>query len=592
MSFEDYFSTEKQSKYRWFRGNGSFPTNHYAIFYDGLGPHNPNFIALNRGFEVTSKYLRNVSLGGKSSFGRFISYLEKIQQKEANKENKYLTLKIDKMRTDGLLSQEYYNKIQYAWENGNFNEAFTLLFNYEKNLKELNEEINSNHFKSFQKTNKFWATNFSKFLAKKLEEVLINTGEQLLVKDDAFLSIDDIVESFFNEMGVNSNSIASGVEEMRETYVNQLKALFESKGIISNKDTWLSSSNLFPAGKDYKNLAKKSLKTSGGKNGKGKRKIRSVHTVIDNLGGPVARGMSMELQAALDAQRAGGKAILTGKLQKELYDYFGEKYSVVAQKGDVISFEIFNASMDTDAILEEILKSNEPNLELIRKKIKQSVPIGDIFEIEQNVKGYTSNYNLSIEQEGTFAHRLGRLKELAGNTNDFNNLIFLLVNTTEGCIADKKLSELSNYLAAAFAVWMWDDYADIYSKSISNGIQKIHLFNSGGAYFSASGIMEQAIEALKSNFGENGHSLGRSNPLFDITISPGYFTDEEYSSLISQKEYSLNDNMSEEQVQDQLKKRWDFVRNTVLNRGKLTVHMDQSYLDRLVGDLEYILREI
>lgn len=593
MGFNNYFSTGKDENNRnkWFRGNGSFPTNHYAIFYNGLKPHAPNFIALNRGFEVTSKYLNSVSYHGNSSFNRFISYLEKIQEKEEVKELQYLLLKIDKMKADGILSTEYYNKIKYAWKNANVNEAFTLIFNHEKKLSELKREINSNRFKSFQKTNKFWATNFSKFLAMKLEEVLINTGEELVVKEGAFLSIDDIVDSFFDKMGVNNNSIASGVEEMREIYIKELKTLFKSKGLISDENAWLSSANLFSNTKlNYKNLAKKNLRTSGGKKGTGKKKIRSVHTVIDNLGGAVARGMSMELQAAIDAQRAGGKAMLTGKLQKELYDYFGDYYQTVAQKGDVISFEVFNGEANVDNIVEEILRSNEPNLDLIRKKIEQSITTGEIFEIEQNVKGYTSNFDLSIEREGSFIHRLGRLKELTGNTNDFNNLIFLLVNTTEGCIADRKLPELSNYLASAFAVWMWDDYTEIYNKSISSGIQKIHIFNSGSAYFSASGIMKQAINSLKNSFSPEGKSLGRTNPLFNITINPAYFSDAEYGSLISTEQ--LEEGMSDEQIQEVLKKRWDFVRNTVLNRGKLTVDINQTQLDKLLGNLEYILREI
>ena len=73
--------------------------------------------------------------------------------------------------------------------------------------------------------------------------------------------------------------------------------------------------------------------------------------------------------------------------------------------------------------------------------------MGEIFEIQENVKGYRSTFNLQIEGEGSFGNRAANIVKLANESGGlgydaFDKLVFLLNNTVSGCIADNKISQI------------------------------------------------------------------------------------------------------------------------------------------------------
>lgn len=54
--------------FEYFKGDGSFIKNNYAIFREGLGGQDPNPIALDRGYEAGYSLLGKVSYHGNYSF--------------------------------------------------------------------------------------------------------------------------------------------------------------------------------------------------------------------------------------------------------------------------------------------------------------------------------------------------------------------------------------------------------------------------------------------------------------------------------------------------------------------------------------------
>jgi hypothetical protein len=81
------------------------------------------------------------------------------------------------------------------------------------------------------------------------------------------------------------------------------------------------------------------------------------------------------------------------------------------------------------------------------------------------------------------------LKEIADGLpkNSVEKLIFMLANTMDGCIAEDRIAEIGNYIAAVAVAWMWDDYTGLFSTVSTPGkIEEVRMFASGGIYYSAS----------------------------------------------------------------------------------------------------------
>jgi len=59
---------------------------------------------------------------------------------------------------------------------------------------------------------------------------------------------------------------------------------------------------------------------------------------------------------------------------------------------------------------------------------------------------------------------------------------------------DNRIDEIADYLASVCVVWMWDSTSDFFDEStVPAHVNKIHLFNSGGAYFTASQIIRSTL---------------------------------------------------------------------------------------------------
>jgi hypothetical protein len=110
--------------------------------------------------------------------------------------------------------------------------------------------------------------------------------------------------------------------------------------------------------------------------------------------------------------------------------------------------------------LDEVLKKLEENLSDMKQNSSNR-----IFRIVTNVKGYQSKYDLKIAGKGNFLQRVANLKELSSSMpeNSIQKLIFMLANTMEGCIAEDRITELSDYIASVAVAWMWDDYTGLFA---------------------------------------------------------------------------------------------------------------------------------
>ena len=568
--------------FEYFKGDGSFIKNNYAIFREGLGGQDPNPIALDRGYEAGYSLLGKVSYHGNSSFSKLISYLERIQVREARKEREFISKKLTKLKE--VLPEEYYIKISNALENEDYSSAYTLLQNFHKDLSELRREISSNKFRSFQKTNSFWATSFSNYLGKELSKHLEFKGDELVAKGKG-TTIDQIVDNFLiGELGAENGIIAHGYEEVRQKYIEELEKLFRSKGIVP--DDWNKSQAIFSKRGKIKNWNQLAAGI------KGKKESTKFKNIGDQLGKSFLLGIGMEIEAAVNAKKTGGTVLMTGRMLRNTISILeGETKQKVQQKGDVISFNIFEGEYDLDNIVKKIFDGKEDiSLEQLREEITKALPELEIFEVSENIKGYKSNFDLKIEETRSFNNRLANLKKLADNDNVFNKLIFILVNTTEGCLFDKRTDEIGNYIAAAFAAWMWDDYDEIYNlNNKTSNYKKLHIFNSGGAYFTASTLMKATLEQLKNNYDENGMTKRNVSSLVNVDIKPGYYSDKEYLHLIDLEDMRIS---SSTDIQETLKKRWEAVKAAALERGQMSISIRQKELDKLLGNLEAIIKEI
>ena len=569
--------------FEYFKGDGSFIKNNYVIFREGLGGQDPNPIALDRGYEAGYSLLGKVSYHGNSSFSKLISYLERIQVREARKEREFISKKLTKLRE--VLPEEYYIKISDALEKEDYSSAYTLLQNFHKDLSELRTEISDNRFRSFQKTKSFWATSFANYLGKELENYLTFEGDKLIATG-AGVTLEDLVDKFLTDkLGASDGIIAHGLELERERYLEQLEKVFRDKGIVPKN--WNKSQPVFNKNrkKDYTNLAKDIKKNKSGK-------TKSIETIGKELGNSIMWGIGSEIQAAVNAKRTGSTAIMTGRFQRTTLSMLEDSFNQdVQQKGDLLTIDVFSGEYDLDSIVKKIF-NDQPDItiEQLREEITKALPELEIFETSENIKGYRSNFDLKIEQEGNFNRRLANLKKLADNNDVFNKLIFILINTTEGCLFDRRLDEIGNYIAASFAAWMWDDYDEIYNlNNKPSNYKKLHIFNSGGAYFTASTLMKAALEQLKNNYDENGMTKRNVSSLVDVDIKPGYYSDKEYLHLIDLEDMRIS---SSTNIQETLKKRWEAVKAAALERGHMSVSIRQKELDKLLGNLEAIIKEV
>jgi hypothetical protein len=106
---------------------------------------------------------------------------------------------------------------------------------------------------------------------------------------------------------------------------------------------------------------------------------------------------------------------------------------------------------------------------------------------------------------------------------------------------------------------MWDDYTELFSVDGDIGaINTIHMFASGGIYYSASQILKQTRENLNNQASKNS--------FVNIEITPPKFDAEaDYARLM--KEYPVENVKDYQTRQNLLASRWNEMRDKVEREG-------------------------
>ena len=573
-----------------FSGGTSFMSNGYVIWRNGLAGQEPNWFGVKQGSTYVDKMFYIRSMDQRSSYYHFLSYLETIQKKEADKERAYLDLKLQKMRQNPLQKNRV-EAIQRAVDDNNFGAAYTLMLNLDQDLKDLKRELTeSKHFNNISHMNRFWKTQFSDFLRRAIIEKTEIQGHKLVQKlGTSSMTIGDLVDDWMMEMLQGSTgAVKESLEPIRAQMKSELLHYIQKAGITgvnSYTDDILGTSNNFTSLSGYK--------TTYSTKKKGDKELTSMAKLIaDAIGNAVGKGMSQEVTVTSEQGR-DAVSFNTGTFQKDITTGLrNDGFAKVYQRADVTSFEMFEGEYDIEKLASSVFDkygysqdSYNKFVELLEEAAKQNA--GQFFQVSTNVKGYRSKRDLSIEGAGSFNQRTKILMKMAQEAEgipafSMEKLIFMLNNTVEGCIADGETENLVNYFAAVCTAWMWDDYTDLFSVSEdSSSIQKIRMFNSGGMYYSASQIIGKTLEELQMQY-----SSGSSFVKVDIN-PPSFDADSMYESLmVLHPAPSDNDPAA---WQAALAPRWDSMRDYVSTHGTIGIKFIQEGLEKLMVNLSAYL---
>lgn len=569
-----------------FSGGTSFMSNGYVIWRNGLAGQEPNWFGVKQGSTYIDRMFYIRSLDQRSSYYHFLSYLEAIQKKEADKERAYLDLKLQKMRQNPLQKNRV-EAIQRAVDDNNFGAAYTLMLNLDQDLEDLKRELTeSKHFNNISHMNRFWKTQFSDFLRRAIIEKTEIQGHKLVQKlGTSSMTIGDLVDDWMMEMLEGSTgAVKESLEPIRAQMKSELLHYIQKAGITgvnSYTDDILGTSNNFTSLSGFK--------TTYSTKKKGDKELTHMAKLIaDAIGNAVGKGLSQEVTVTSEQGR-GAVSFNTGTFQKDITTGLRDDgFAKVYQKADVTSFEMFEGEYNIEKLASGVFDKYGYNqdaynkfIELLEEAAKQNA--GQFFQVSTNVKGYRSKRDLSIEGAGSFNQRTKNLMKMAQEAEgipafSMEKLIFMLNNTVEGCIADGETENLVNYFAAVCTAWMWDDYTDLFSVSENkSSIQKVRMFNSGGMYYSASQIIGKTLEELQMQYGG-----GSSFVKIDIT-PPKFNADTMYESLMEQ--YPTPSENDPDAWQAALAPRWNYMRDYVSSRGTISIKFIQEGLEKLINNL-------
>lgn len=574
---------------RWFRGGQEgFIGGHYAIWYNGLAKQPANLVARKVGIRNAYSILSQKSTHKNASYRKLIDYLKQIQQKEEDKEIRLLTNELGKTSSE-FVDDNLRAQVQRAISEGEFGIAYTLILRRAETLKSIQEEMKKSEFQSPQKMRSFWDAQFFTYLSKRLSEGL-EQKDGVLVKQlkNGSLTIEEVVDDWINEMIMGKNGVSiESLNFISEQAKNKMVTFFTEAG-ISNINR---NSNLFDI--DYKTVSQhKSVKRISQRNRKsgkwGSTKKTKIDDITEGFVQGFFRGLSTEIMAIAEQNSKGTATFGTGDLTKNIYNELLKKGYNVQQKADVVSVLAYSEDIYLQERVEDLYNAYAEGavdkVEYLRQRLEASGrELEDLFVIETNVKGYTSYSDLSIEGEGSFGLRANNLVKMRNilPAKMADRLVFLLVNTVQGCIASHKqdLEVLKQYIAATMAAWMWDDYDQLFDINEQTDIKRVRMFKSGSMYYSASQILAQGISDLEKNLKEE-----EKNSFINVHITPPTFNaDSTYKKLLEMPEMQLSEGGDNELI---LEKRWNYMRDIIMNRGKLSIDISQQQLDRLLGDLK------
>ena len=553
-------------------GEDGFVGNHYAIWQSGLSGDASNLWAVRAGVRTSVAALKNHSTHGNAIYKQLIDFLWKIQRQEETKEKDWISKKEAQLSQFGIESQ-YQQAIQGAINRKEFGLAYTLMTQANQDLKELTRELGKNG-QSMARLNKFWKAQFERYFVKKLDKAF---QQKELGDLNVNLSIDQILNEWIDELIQGSEVSMDSIRYIRDTMEDGLLTLFKNQNIhLSSKDNLLDV--------DFKQFvsAKRVVKK---KNNGGRSETLNglLHRVETTIGKGLQKGLSAELLAIGESGRAGGTSLGAGNIQKTIANEFTGKFSKVQQKSDVISIEAYNTIIDyspfVDDFYEQIKEGGQVGLKKLEQKLQQIIKdTDDIYIVEVNTKGYKSLRDLHIEKEGSFNARMNNLYSMKDSfpAKSIDQLIFLLNNTMDDCVASHHKDLLGDYFSAIFAAWMWDDYTEMFKLAQSDGVKRIRIFNSGGMYFSASQMMKITLEDLQNQAGSSSFIYAK--------IEPPSFNPHEYYDSLKEK-YPIEGLPGGQERQNLLAQRWDDMRNKVMKEGQVSIYIRQKQLDELFGKL-------
>ena len=467
----------------WFTGGTSFMSNGYVIYKKGLEGYPPNPIALGQAGTYQNRMFNYRSMDKRSSYYQFITQLQTIAERAAANEERYLEIKLQELKKTPI-DVDYLDLIESRIKAKDYNAAYTLLMRRSKDLAAFKAEI-QNHNQSFSRTNEFFSTQFFTYLEKKFLAQLENqSGINRVVRlEDNF---DVIVDDFFSQAFGDEALDNTALDALKDQFVRDLETIAKNSGGHIMMGTQLQKNS---SGETLVYLAKENAKRTGKsqgqtvlKNIRAARKDIVTETGEYRSAGQLAKafaltlsryignGLSAEVYGIVSGQRLGAAAISTGTFQKEISNYWTNKKGFVQQKDDIRLYEVYGASIDTKELIAQTYRDTyeqgeQAFLSELSRRMKNMAAVyegAEFFEIAENVKGYRSMRDLAIAGEGKFSSRLSTLKgiDLGGNMTD--KLIFMLNNTTKGCIAEDNIDALEDYFAAVCVAWMWDNSEDIF----------------------------------------------------------------------------------------------------------------------------------
>ena len=217
----------------YFTGGSSFMSNGYVIWRDGLAGEAPNLYGVKQGGTYVTKMFYSRSLDVRSSFYKFVTYLQAIQKKEADKEQQYINLKFSEFKKNAI-DQNLIKTIQKEIDAGHYGLAYTLIVERDLTLAKLKEELKSKHYNNISHMNKFWKAQLSTYIEKVLENQVEVRDHQLMAKLDADLSItiESLVDGWFEEILYGSEGVVlESLEPIRRQIKEDLLRYFKNSGI-------------------------------------------------------------------------------------------------------------------------------------------------------------------------------------------------------------------------------------------------------------------------------------------------------------------------------------------------------------------------
>ena len=572
---------------RYFRGGqDGFIGGHYAIWPEGIGDYEPNLPARKIGNRNAVALLKDKSMHGNANYRKLVDYLKQIQQKEEDKERRLLTKELAKVSPE-FVDVNLKNQIIQAINDGEFGMAYTLIIRRKQTLQQIKTELASKHFQSPQKMTSFWQAQFFKYLQKRLEQGLDATANNLVNNLSAgSLTIEEVVNDWINDSLLGTHGVAQeSLDFISEQAKNSLITFFTKAG-LKNIDRNSDLYNL-----DYATVsnhgAVQRIRNKKRKSGKwGSTKKTKISDITEGFALAMFKGLSTELMAIAEQGSKGSATFSAGNLQKEIYNELTKSGYTVSQKADVISILAYQANIDVESLSSELYGAYADaaydKVEHLKEVLENTgQELEDLFVIETNVKGYLTYNDLDIEQKGSFALRANNLLKMRNvlPANMADRLVFLLVNTFDECVASHKIEVLEQYFAATVAAWMWDDYDQFFDINEQTTIQRVRMFKSGSMYYSASQILVQGISDLEKNLKEEN-----KDSFINVRISPPSFNAENaYENILKMPEMKLSEDKDNELI---LEKRWNYMRDTIMNQGTLSIDFSQQQLDRLLGNLK------